>query len=56
MYLLDIKTRLLGTHKNILKNEVFSLKSAKQGRRFFRTGPLLYHKLENMVIFRSGNL
>ena len=23
---------------------------------FFRTDPLLYHKFENMVIFRSGNL
>jgi len=23
---------------------------------FFRTDPLLYHKVENMVIFRPGNL
>ena len=27
-----------------------------QGRRFLRTGPLLYHKFDNIVIFRSGNL
>ena len=25
-------------------------------RRFFRTYPLLYHKVGNMAIFRSGNL
>jgi len=25
-------------------------------RRFFRTDPLSYHKFENMVIFRQGNL
>ena len=23
---------------------------------FYRTDPLLYHKFENMVIYRSGNL
>jgi len=34
----------------------FTVTLGKLRRRFFRTNPLLYHKFENMVIFRSGNL
>ena len=39
-------------------NGRISYKSLKESRPltpFFRTGQLLYHKIENIVIFRPGN-
>jgi len=48
--------RWTGSRRTIPKTLIVITDGDSKGAVFYRTYPLLYHKFENMVIFRSGNL